>query len=320
MRYRPLGKTGLSVSELSFGAARGAIETPDAFLATINAAMGAGINYIDTAHKYGQGECERLLGQALKGHDDVIVQTKYLPYESFAPEAAYTGNPSQLIEAAEQSCKRLGRDHIDVYLGHGIRSLESCDRFMNDGCLDAMLKLKAQGKVRHIGISELSEADGTHQVLRKVLAANVFDVVMLTVNIFLQTAIDDILPLCNAAGVGTAVMMPLNQASKQAGLVSVETAKESVRRYIAEKQLPDAPPYTNQDLFDFLEPYTMAEAAIRFVLSQSISSCCVGASRPERIVQNVKAATVLTEGGAYLTASQLHRLRELFGGITLQVR
>lgn len=315
MQYRLLGKTGLNVSELSFGAARGASTTPDAFVATVNAAMDAGINFIDTAEKYDGGACERMLGQTLKGHDEIFVQTKYLPYESFAPEAKFTGSAKELIAAAEQSCQRLQRDHLDVYLGHGMRSIESFERFMNDGCYDAMLKLKAQGKVRHIGISELSEADGTHEVLRLALPRKAFDVVMLTVNIFLQTAIDDILPLCKEQGVGTVVMMPLNQASKEAGLVSVTTAKESIRRYISQGLLPDAPPYTDADLFDFLGSYPMAEAAVRFVLAQDVSSCCFGAQKPERIVQNLRAVD-----SPYLTESQLIKLRSLFGGLKTQVR
>lgn len=315
MQYRSLGKTGLKVSELSLGAARGASTTPDAFVATVQAAMDSGINFIDTAAKYDGGECERMLGKILKGRADVMVQTKYLPYESFAPEAKYTGIASELVASAEASCKSLKRDYLDVFLGHGMRTLESFDQFMNDGCYDALLKLKQQGKVRHIGISELSEADGTHQVLHRALAANAFDVFMVTVNIFLQTAIDDILPACEKKGVGTVVMMPLNQASKEAGLVSVTTAKESIRRYIEQGHLSDEPRYKADDVFDFLEPWPMAESAVRFVLSQNVSSCCVGAQKPERIHQNLKAVNQ-----PYLSDEQHAKLRTLFGGIKTQVR
>ena len=83
---------------------------------------------------------------------------------------------------------RLRRDHVDILLGHGMRTLQSFDRFMTDGCYDAMVKLREQGKVRFIGISELSEGDGTHEVLQRAAPSGAFDVVMLTINLMLQTA------------------------------------------------------------------------------------------------------------------------------------
>lgn len=313
MLYRPLGNTGLRVSELSLGAARGATDTPDEFIAAVHTAIDQGINLIDTAQHY--DDSEATLGRALQGHDDILVQTKYLPYASFAPDAKYTGSPADLIAACEQSCQRLKRDHLDIFLGHGMRTLASYHQFMNDGCYDAMLKLKQQGKVRHIGISELSEADGQHAVLREAVPSGAFDVVMLTVNLLLQTAIDDLLPLCSQHGVGTVVMMPLNQASGASGLVSQAAAKETIRRMIDQGVLPGKPPYTDEDLFDFLSPWPIPQAAIRYVLAQEVSTCCVGARKPSRILENVQAAS-----RPYLTDAQLTRARQLFARIHTQVR
>lgn len=315
MNYRKLGNTGLSVSEMSWGAARGADEDPDQFIATAHAAIDSGINFFDTAEKYSGGEAERVLGMALKGHDDVIVQTKYLPYENFAPEAAYTGSPADLNASVERSLSRLQRDHIDVLLGHGMRTMDSYDRFMSDGTYEAMVRLRDQGKVRFIGISELSEADGTHEVLKMAVPSGAFDVVMLTVNFLLQTAIESVLPLCEKHGVGTVVMMPLNQAFQGSGLVGIDEATETIRRHIAHGTLPNESPYTDPDLFDFLKPYSIPEAALRFVLCQSVSSCCVGARKPERIRQNLQAVDP-----PYLDEARLNRLKELFERIDWQVR
>lgn len=315
MHYRPLGKTGLEVSELGYGAARGAADDPEAFKATVRTAIEQGINLFDTAEKYEAGECERLLGEILKGRDDIFVETKYLPYENFAPEAAYTGSPEGLVAAVEGSLRRLQRDRLDILLGHGMRTMESFERFMSDGCYDAMVKLREQGKVCYIGISELSENDGTHDVLKRAVPMGAFDTVMLTVNFLLQTAVDSVLPLCRKHGVGTVVMMPLNQASKESGLVSVDAARECVRRHIAEGNLPDEPPYTDENLFDFLKPYSIPEAALRFVLSQDVSSVCFGARAPERVLQNVKASDP-----PYLDTERLARLKELFDRIRWQVR
>lgn len=315
MNHRKLGATGLTVSEISYGAARGARETPDQFIATVRAAIDGGVNLIDTAEKYDEGECERLLGVMLRGREDILIQTKYLPYESFAPDAAFTGTPDGLRRAVEGSLQRLRRDHLDILLGHGMRTMESYDRFMADGCYEAMRELRDQGKVRFIGISELSENDGTHEVLKKAVPTGAFDVVMLTINFLLQTAIDSVLPLCGKHRVGTVVMMPLNQAWRGSGLVGVAEARETIRRHIAHGNLPDAPPYSDPDLFDFLKPYPIPEAALRFVLAQPVSSCCVGARSPERIRQNLRAAQP-----PYLDDARLARLKELFGHIQWQVR
>jgi aryl-alcohol dehydrogenase-like predicted oxidoreductase len=314
MRYRCLGRTRLEVSELSYGAARGAAEDPQRFIATVHACIDAGINLIDTAESYDDGDSERVLGEALRGHDNILVETKYRPYDSHAPNANYTGSPERLVASAEESLRRLRRDRLDILLGHGIRTLGSFERFMGDGCYEAMVKLRDAGKVRFIGISELSEGDGTHQVLQRAVPTDALDVVMLTLNFLLQTAADSVLPLCRTHDVGTVVMMPLNQASRESGLVSVPAALECVRRHIAQGNLPDEPPYAGPHLFDFLQPYSIPEAGLRYVLCHDVSTCCVGMRSPERLAGNLRVLDP-----PYLDPGRLSRLRELFGRIQRQV-
>ncbi|NQT93744.1 MAG: aldo/keto reductase, partial [Lentisphaerae bacterium] len=188
MLYRRLGRTNLQVSELAYGAARGVADDRQQFIATVTAAIDAGINFVDTAAGYADGASEAALGEALCGHDGVIVETKYRPYNGWEPTAAYTGSPKLLVASVDDSLRRLRRGQVDILLGHGIRTLESFDRFMTDGCLDAMVRLRDQGKVRFIGISELSEGDGTHEILKRAVPTGAFDVVMLTLNFVLQTA------------------------------------------------------------------------------------------------------------------------------------
>ena len=315
MLYRRLGRTNLEVSELGYGAARGARTDPQGFSAAVRAAIEAGINIIDTATGYDDGDSERMLGQVLRGHDDVLVETKYCPYESYLPDATYTGSPEALVASAEESLRRLRRDRIDILLGHGIRSVETLDRFMSDGCCDAMVELRDQGKVRFIGISELSEADGTHEVLKRAVPTGAFDVVMLTINLLLQTAADSVLPLCREHDVGTVVMMPLNQASKQSGLVSVPAARECIRRHIEAGNLPAEPPYTEPTLFDFVQPYSIPEMALRYVLAHDISTCCAGTRSVERLQQNLNAVDP-----PYIDPARMQRAQELFGRIRNQVR
>jgi L-galactose dehydrogenase len=315
MLYRRLGRTDLQVSELGHGAARGAAGHRDTFIANMRSLFAAGVNFVDTAAGYEDGACEEALGGILPDYEDVIVETKYRPYDAWVPEATYTGSPKDLVASAEASLQRLRRDRLDILLGHGIRTPETLDRFMTDGCLNAMVKLREQGKVRFIGISELSEGDGTHEILKLALPTDAFDVVMLTLNFLLQTAAESILPLCRKYDVGTVVMMPLNQASKESGLVSVEAARECVRRHIEHGSLPDEAQYRDDRLFDFLHPYSIPEAALRYVLAHDVSCCCVGMQSPARLAQNLCAVDP-----PYLDEGRLATLREFFGGIKTQIR
>ncbi len=315
MLYRRLGRTGLQVSELGYGAARGATENRRQFIATVQAAIDAGVNFVDTAAGYDDGASEEAIGEALRGCDGVMVETKYRPYAGWEPAAAYTGSPTTLVASVEGSLRRLQRDHVDVLLGHGIRTLSSFEQFMSDGCWDAMVRLREQGKVRFLGISELSEGDGTHEILRRAVPTGAFDVVMLTLNMLLQTAAETVLPLCREHDVGTVVMMPLNQPSKESGLVSVPAALECVRRHIAAGNLPAESPYTDASLFDFLRPYSIPEAALRYVLAHGVGACCVGARSPERVRENLRAMEP-----PYLDAARMEQLRSLFGRIRNQVR
>lgn len=314
MLYRRLGRTELKVSEMSLGAARGAAEDPKRFIEVVRACIDAGINFIDTAEAYEAGVSEEVLGEALQGYDEVIVETKMLPYENFSVGASYNCTPQKLLDTVEGSLTRLRRDHLDVLLGHGMRTMESFDRFMSDGCYDAMVKLREQGKVRFIGISELSEGDGRHQILQKAVPSGAFDVVMLTVNFLLQTAVESILPLCRKHDVGTVVMMPLNQASVCSGLVSEEAALECVRRHVEHGNLPNESCYSAPGLLDFLKPYSVPEAALRYVMAQDVSTCCVGMRTTQRLQENLRAIDP-----PYLDAERLSRLKELFGAIDTQV-
>ena len=278
---------------------------------TIRAALEAGVNWIDTAPIYGCGHSELVVGQALKGlSHKPLVATKCGLLWNEKREKVNCLDHDSILRECEQSLRRLGVETIDLYQVHWP---------VPDGQIEeaweAMAKLVEQGKVRFLGISELSEGDGTHAVLRRAVPTGAFDIVMLTINVLLQTAADELLPLCRKHDVGTVVMMPLNQASKQSGLVSVPAALACVRRHIAARNLPAALPYTDARLFDFLRPYSIPEAALRFVLAHDIGACCVGARSPERVQENLQAVQP-----PYMNAVRLEHLRTLFGSIRTQIR
>ncbi|HEX6417826.1 MAG TPA: aldo/keto reductase [Acidimicrobiales bacterium] len=151
MKYRSLGRTGLKVSPLCLGAmmfgAWGNRDHDDA-VRIIHAALDAGINFIDTADVYSAGESEEIVGKALAGRrDDVVLATKF--HGAMGADPNRQGNSRRwIMRACEESLRRLGTDHIDLYQVH--RPEPGTDI---EETLRALTDLVRQGKVRYVGSS-----------------------------------------------------------------------------------------------------------------------------------------------------------------------
>ena len=152
MEHRQLGRTGVSVSKFCLGAMMfGAWGNPDhdESIRIIHAALDAGINFIDTADVYGQGESEEIVGKALAGgrRDDVILATKF--HNAMGEDPNQQGNSRRwIIRAVEDSLRRLGTDWIDLYQVHRLDPRTDIEE-----TLSALSDLVHQGKVRYIGTS-----------------------------------------------------------------------------------------------------------------------------------------------------------------------
>ena len=316
MRYRRLGRTGLQVSELSLGAARGASTDPEGFKTTVHAVIDAGINLIDTAESYENGVSESVLGEALVGRHDVLVETKYRPYDSHAPDANYTGSPERLVTSVEGSLRRLRRDRIDILLGHGIRSLATLDRFMSDGCYEAMVKLREQGQgplhrhQRAVGRgwdASGAAAGGAHRGLRRGDA-------------------DAQLPAANCRRRGAAAVPPARcgnggddaaqpgvevfGAGQRAGRVGVRATPRRRREICPpSRRTPIRGCSTSCSRCQSQRPGC---ATCWRTMSARVAWGC---STPQRLQENLRAVDP-----PYLDPATLARLRELFGRIQQQVR
>ena len=154
MEYRPLGRTGISVSQLCLGAMMfGAFGNPDhdESIAIVHRALDAGINFIDTADFYSFGESEEIVGKALAGgrRDDVVLATKVgLPVDEDPNHKG--GSRRWIVESVERSLRRLGTDRIDLLQMHRLDPTADVDE-----TLGALSDLVHQGKVRAIGASNV---------------------------------------------------------------------------------------------------------------------------------------------------------------------
>jgi aryl-alcohol dehydrogenase-like predicted oxidoreductase len=154
VEYRPLGRTGVQVSRLCLGTmmfgAWGNTDHDDA-VRIIHRGLDAGINFVDTADVYSNGESEEILGKALKDRrDDVVLATKFFMPMGEDPNRR-GGSRRWIFTEVENSLRRLGTDHIDLYQVH--RPDPAVDV---EETLGALTDLVRQGKVRYIGSSSYS--------------------------------------------------------------------------------------------------------------------------------------------------------------------
>src|SRR3954464_4622304 len=153
MKTRPLGKTGLQVPILSFGASSLGQEfrqvTLDEALRAVRVALDCGLNFIDTSPFYGRGMSEVLLGVALRDvpRDSYILCTKLGRYDL----AHFDFSAKRVMESVDVSLHRLGTDHLDIILCHDIEFVEM--QQIVDETIPALRKIQQSGKVRFIGFS-----------------------------------------------------------------------------------------------------------------------------------------------------------------------
>ncbi|MGX9889043.1 aldo/keto reductase [Streptomyces sp. NPDC002276] len=208
MRYRTLGRTGIKVSPYCLGTMMfGAIGNPDHddSVRIIHRALDAGINFVDTADAYSRGESEEIVGKALKGRrDNVVLATKaHLPMGDDPNER---GNSRRwLVRALENSLRRLGTDHVDLFQIH--RPDPDTDV---EETLSALTDLVRAGKVRAVGASSFPASDIVEaQWVAERRGLTRFRTEQPTYSILNRAIEREVLPVCERYGMGTLVYSPL---------------------------------------------------------------------------------------------------------------
>jgi aryl-alcohol dehydrogenase-like predicted oxidoreductase len=186
--YRPLGKTGLQVSDVGCGAI-------NLFNANVlRYAFDCGVNHFDTAEGYLNTNSEKMLGQALKDvRSKAIITSKYLL------RTPADLNRSALIGRAEASLKRLQTDYLDIAMVHSADEPEKLD---NEEVIAAYTQLKKDGKARFIGFSTHRPAD----LLKKGLAAGIWEVILFIYNHMEGPAVEPLVTEAGKKGVGLIAM------------------------------------------------------------------------------------------------------------------
>jgi aryl-alcohol dehydrogenase-like predicted oxidoreductase len=313
VEHRPLGRTGVSVSRLCLGAMMfGAWGNPDhdESIRIIHAALDAGVNFVDTADVYGAGESEEIVGKALKGRrDDIVLATKFFNAMGDDPNRR-GGSRRWVMQAVEDSLRRLGTDWIDLYQIHRLDPDTDIEE-----TLGALTDLVRQGKVRYIGhstfpASQIVEA----QWVARERGLQRFVTEQPAYSILVRAIEADILPTCRRHGMGVLSYSPLTGGwlsgrwRKDAGQQASSRAGRLPERF-------DLSQPGNQRKLDAVEQLaqladdaglTLIQLAIGFVLSHpAITSAIVGPRTMEQLEGQLAAADVT------LDAAVLDRIDEI---------
>jgi aryl-alcohol dehydrogenase-like predicted oxidoreductase len=303
MRYRLLGRTGLYVSEICLGTmtygGKGRWEVvgrlgPEDAKAQIKAAFEAGVNFIDTANVYSEGESEKLTGQALAAlglpREDLVIATKVRVRMGAQPNRVGL-TKVHIMNEAHTSLRRLGLDHIDLYQIHGVDQVTPLDE-----TLRALEDLVRAGKVRYIGVSnhaawQIMKALGISE--RQGWAR--FESVQAYYSIAGRELEREIVPVALDQSLSILVWSPL-----AGGLLSGKFAQDAAGPEGARRTTFDFPPVDRERAFRCVEAMrpiaqahgvSVARVALAWALHRpGVTSIIIGAKSQEQLADNLAAA------------------------------
>ncbi|KKN82978.1 hypothetical protein LCGC14_0303930 [marine sediment metagenome] len=210
MAYTTLGRTGLRVSVLGLGGgghSRLGLSTGGDEAnaeAVVRRGLELGINFIDTAESYGT---QSAIGRALKDvrRDEIVLSTK-----KWAGKVGEFLTPRQMAEGVEQSLRELGTDYLDIFHMHGLQMGEY--DYVVGEIVPELQAMQQAGKIRFLGVTEMFNADSSHEMLSRAVGEGCWDVIMVGLNMLNPSAGRDVLPAAAEAGVGTLVMFAVRNA------------------------------------------------------------------------------------------------------------
>ncbi|MDE0029328.1 MAG: aldo/keto reductase [Deltaproteobacteria bacterium] len=302
MNYTRLGNTELEVSVVGLGCGgpsrlgqRGGKST-DHSVRLVRQALDLGVNFLDTAENYGTEEIVRAAIRDVP-RDRIVISTKKIMPEPDHPD------PAGFMRAGvEASLERLGTDYVDVFHLHGVS--EARYDFAANVMAPVLTKLREEGKIRAVGITEEFPANPRHEMLRRGLRDPWWDVVMVGFNLLNPSARRSVFPLTREKGVGTLVMFAVRRALSQ----PVRLARLLVEM---EQNGLVAPGADLGFLTDDGCAGSLTEAAYRFCVHEPGADVVLTGTGDEgHLAANIEAALKPP-----LPAGALERLEALFGDV-----
>ncbi|GAA2107896.1 aldo/keto reductase family protein [Kitasatospora saccharophila] len=303
MEFRHLGRSGLIISEIAYGnwLTHGSQVEEDTAAACIRAALDAGITTFDTADVYAETRAESVLGRALKGERREGLEILTKVFWPTGPGRNDRGlGRKHVMESIDGSLRRLQTDYVDVYQAHRYDPSTPLEETM-----EAFADVVRSGKALYIGVSEWTaeQIRAGHALARELRVPFVSSQPQYSA---LWRVIEgEVVPTCEELGIGQVVWSPIAQgvltgkykpgAEPPAG--SRATDEKGGANFVARLLRPEVLERVQQ-----LQPLaaeaglSLAQLAVAWVLQNpNVSAAIIGASRPEQVTENVKAAGVKLE-------------------------
>jgi len=270
MIHRPLGRTGLNLSRLSFGASSLGQEFRPVDLneaiRSVRVALDAGMNFIDTSPYYGRGMSECLLGVALRGvpRESYYLGTKLGRYDP----VHFDFSAKRVAESVDVSLQRMGVDHLDIILCHDVEFVEMSQ--IVEETLPALRKIQAQGKVRFIGVSGYPM-----KMFRYILDRADLDVMLSYNHYTLQnTTLADLVAYLKGKGVGIMNAAPFSaRLLTNSALPPWHKATPEVRAIC--RRAAEHCTAKGVDIAQLALQYSIA--------NEDMATCVVGSANPENV-------------------------------------
>ena len=311
MKYRKLGDSDLTISEISLGSwlTYGVGVEADKARACLETAFDVGINFIDTANVYGRGAAETFLGEALKSRprDSYVLATKvYFPMS----DTDFGLSRAQIEKQLEASLKRLQTDYVDLYQCHRYDSGAPLEETM-----EALNRAVESGKVRYIGFSEWP-ADKIREALDLSQSRGLAKFVSSQPQYSLvwREPEEAVIPLCSDNGISQIVWSPLGQGvltgkydPDQPPPAGTRATSEEMGGFIKRLMQPELLRAVRQ-----LKPIaeeaglTLPQFALAWILREpNVASAIIGASRPEQVIENAHASGLIVDTQLFLRAEAI---------------
>jgi L-galactose dehydrogenase len=240
MEYVTLGRTGLKVSVAGLGCGGfsrlglGTGKSTAEAVALVRQALDLGVNLLDTAAAYGT---EGVVGEAIKSvpRDGVVIATK-----AWIPRGEGRRAAERAVEGLDNSLRRLGTDYVDLFQLHGVAP-EAYEQ-AREVIAPALMKERAKGKLRHLGVTETASDDPEHEMLQHAVEDGAWDVVMVAFHMMHQNARAKVFPRTIANGVGTLLMFAVrnifSRPERLAAALRELTARRELPRWLADAPNP----------------------------------------------------------------------------------
>ncbi|MFI7481158.1 aldo/keto reductase family protein [Kocuria sp. M1R5S2] len=318
MEFRHLGRSGLRISEITYGnwLTHGSQVENDVAARCVRAALEAGITSFDTADVYANTVAEEVLGAALQGERRESLEIFTKVYWPTGPRGHNDSGLSRkhIMESVEGSLGRLRTDYVDLYQAHRYDHTTPLEETMQ-----AFADVVRQGKALYIGVSEwTAEQIRAGQALARELGVHLISN-QPQYSMLWRVVESDVVPACRELGVSQIVWSPIAQGvltgkyrpgqAPPAGTRATDErgGADMIRRWMSDDVLTAV-----QRLRPVAEDagLTMAQLAIAWVLrNENVASAIIGASRPEQVASNAAAA------GVVLDAEIMRRVDDVVGSL-----